>query len=141
MEIPDTKKHKKNLPRFFCETCDFKCYMKCDWDRHIVRPKHIKEIKKLTKTYTCLCGKNFLSNSGLWKHKQICNEKDEFLKKEVIQINTDNNTSSHTNEIDELKEFMKYLMKENSDMKSMMMKVIENGTCNNSNNTTTTTTN
>jgi hypothetical protein len=33
-----------------------------------------------------------------------------------------------TNEIHELKEFMKYLMKENTDMKTMMMEVIKNGT-------------
>ena len=41
-----------------------------------------------------------------------------------------------TNEIQELREFMKYLMKENTDMKSMMMEVIKKDTYNNCNNTT-----
>jgi len=40
------------------------------------------------------------------------------------------------NEVQELKEFMKYLMKENSDMKSMMMEVIKNGTHNTTNTVT-----
>ena len=70
MEIKETKKLKKNLPRFFCKDCDFECYMKCDWDRHISRPKHLFNVggndldeKKLKKTYNCDCGKIFNSNS------------------------------------------------------------------------------
>jgi len=73
------KKLKKNLQRYFCIPCDFKCCMKCDWDRHIMRAKHLKcingnnmETKKLKKTYNCHCGKHFLSNSGLWKHQNKC---------------------------------------------------------------------
>jgi hypothetical protein len=41
------------------------------------------------------------------------------------------------NELDELKGFMNYLMKENSEMKTMMMEVIKNGTTQNSHNNTT----
>jgi hypothetical protein len=80
MEIKEIKKLKKNLNRFYCESCDFKCYMKCDWDRHILRAKHlsnvngnVQEIKNLKKTYFCDCGKKFITNSGLWKHKKVCN--------------------------------------------------------------------
>ena len=81
MEIKEIKKLKKNLPRFFCNVCDFECYMKCDWDRHISRPKHLFNVggndldeKKLKKTYNCDCGKIFNSTSGLWKHKKKCIE-------------------------------------------------------------------
>jgi hypothetical protein len=88
MEIKETEKLKKNLTRFVCEKCDFTCYMKCDWDRHIMRAKHLKfingndmETKKLKKTYFCDCGKHFLSNSGLWKHKKVCNNYEEIEKK------------------------------------------------------------
>jgi hypothetical protein len=61
MEILEIKKHKKNIPKFVCELCDFKCFIKSDWDRHIARDKHInnengnkmeiKNIKKHKKTY------------------------------------------------------------------------------------------
>jgi len=123
MEIKENKKLTKNLPRFFCEACDFKCYMKCDWDRHITRPKHlnnvegnIMEMEKLKKTYICDCGKNFLSNSGLWKHKKVCN--DEIVTKPDKTEPTD-------------KDLIMLLIKENAEMKNMMMEVIKNGTNNN----------
>ncbi len=70
---------KKRNPRFVCISCDFKCYMKCDWERHILRPKHINNVllenaeeKKTNKTYNCKCGRTFLTSSGLWKHEQKC---------------------------------------------------------------------
>ena len=52
MELKEEKKLKKNLHRFFCETCDFKCYMKCDWERHIIRPKHLKGVNEWAKGKT-----------------------------------------------------------------------------------------
>jgi hypothetical protein len=78
----------------------------------------------------CVCGKNFLTKSGLWKHKKTCKMADN------SDSEGENIVISNTNEIQELKEFMKYLMKENSDMKSMMMEVIKNGTHNNNSHTT-----
>jgi len=80
MEIQEIKKLEKNLTKYFCIYCDFTCFQKCDWNRHIIRPKHLKSIerkslltKKLEKNFLCECGKSFLSNAGLWKHKQKCN--------------------------------------------------------------------
>jgi len=118
MEIKETKKLKKNLPRFFCKNCDFECYMKCDWDRHILRPKHQKnvqgnemETKNLKKTYNCDCGRPFNTNSGLWKHKKICNIED-------IQSNENDD-----------KELIMMLVKQNSEM----LEIIKNGTHNTNN--------
>jgi len=93
MEIKENFKLEKNLAKYFCELCDFKCRQKCDWDRHISRPKHIfnqggnvKEIKKLEKTFSCMCGRQFQTNSGLWKHQSKCNN---LVKKEEVKIQTD----------------------------------------------------
>jgi len=73
MEIKEIKKLEKNFAKFCCEICNFKCSQKCDWERHLTRPKHIdghngnqKEIKKLEKTFFCDCGKKFMTNSGVW---------------------------------------------------------------------------
>jgi len=114
MEIVETKKLKKNLPRFFCESCDFKCYMKCDWDRHNTRPKHLASVsgnpedeKKLKKTYYCDCGRIFLSNSGLWKHKKGCGTE------ELTAIDDKND-----------KDLIMMLVKQNSEL----LEVIKNGT-------------
>ncbi len=145
MEIKEIKKLKKNLPRFFCEKCDFKCYMKVDWLRHTSTPKHStcsggngSEIKKLKKTYFCDCGKSFATNSGLWKHKKICLEntceveKSEVEKSDKIQVY--NNELTEQELIDkELtdKELIMMLIKQNSEL----LEVLKHGTTNISNNT------
>jgi hypothetical protein len=125
MEIKETEKLKKNLTRFVCGTCDFKCYMKCDWDRHITRAKHLKavngnelETKKLKKTYNCDCGKLFLSNSGLWKHKKSCNNLEE-IKNEFDEKKDE--TSD--------KDLIMMLVKQNTEL----LEVIKNGTHNTTN--------
>ena len=67
---------------FCCDLCDFKCYKKSEWIRHINTKKHMyghngnkKETAELTKnaTHECVCGKTYSSLSGIWKHKKICN--------------------------------------------------------------------
>ena len=125
MEIKETEKLKKNLIRFICGTCDFKCYMKCDWDRHITRAKHLKavngnelETKKLKKTYICDCGKLFLSNSGLWKHKKGCNNLEE-IKNEVDEKKDEASD----------KDLIMMLVKQNTEL----LAVIKNGTHNTTN--------
>jgi hypothetical protein len=125
MELKEIKKLKKNLQRFCCEPCDFKCYMKCDWDRHVLRPKHLKctqgndmEIKKLKKTYNCDCSKLYLSASGLWKHKKVCN-----------QISSQEDKDIDDNKDTDDKELIMMLVKQNSEL----LEVIKGGTHNNNN--------
>jgi dGTP triphosphohydrolase len=114
MEIELTKKLKKNLPRFFCEFCDFKCYMKCDWDRHILRPKHIKnengtnlETNLDKKTYFCNCGKKYTTKSGLWKHKKSCTE--------------ENSDTNITTPFELTKETILAILKQNSEFQQMLL--------------------
>jgi hypothetical protein len=150
----DTIKHQKNIQKFVCEFCDFRCSKKGDWDRHILTSKHInkvnliqndttKNIKNIENTetnennentheYLCDCGNKYKHHSGLWRHKTkgICVfTKEEFYEKEKIYQPTD-------------KDLIMMLIKENSELKTMMMeqqnmmmKVIENGTTHNSHNT------
>ena len=135
MEIKEIKKLKKNLPRFFCEYCDFKCYMKVDWTRHTNTPKHLTccggnglEIQKLKKTYFCSCGKSFATNSGLWKHKKICLEITcEIEKEDKIQLYNNELIDKEVTD----KELIMMLIKQNSEL----LEVLKNGTNNNSNNT------
>ncbi len=66
---------KLTSPNFECKLCDFKCCKQSDWNRHIKTQKHSAiEIAKTPhdKTHFCLCGKGFVTNSGLWRHKQKC---------------------------------------------------------------------
>jgi len=128
MEIKEIKKLEKNLNKYFCETCDFKCKQKCDWDRHILRPKHInnqKEIQKLEKTFICKCSKIFLTSAGLWKHKKICTFK---IKENIVEEKEDINIDITD------KNLILTLIQQNNELQKQMLEVIKNGTTTNINN-------
>jgi hypothetical protein len=142
MDIKEIKKLEKNFLNYHCSYCNFKCSQKCDWERHITRPKHLNavngnhvEIKKLEKEFFCDCGKKFMTNSGLWKHKSnnTCSTKNVIVKEEkkYDEITDKNLIMMLINENKELKTIM-------LEQQNMMMKVLENGTHNITNNTTNT---
>jgi len=133
------KKGKKGQTVYSCEKCAFKCCKKYSWDRHLLTLKHSMEmngndleIEKGQKgqnknNFICEnCNKTFQTNTGLWKHKKKCNK-------------LNNNTIDVTNKDELIIQLLKQnteLIKENSEFKNMMMKVLENGTHNNNNNNT-----
>jgi hypothetical protein len=142
MEILETKKLEKNLKKFVCEICDFKCFQKCDWTRHLTTQKHKNRVvgniqenlemgKKLENPeyYVCICGKIFKTKSGLWKHNKICKSIDM--------------QSSHTIEPTD-KQLVMMLIKENSELrkeqsniKELILEIVKNGTNNVIHNNTT----
>jgi hypothetical protein len=133
----DNEKTPKNSNKFYCEVCDFKCCKNSDWERHIVRQKHINNVNDKNNknktpenaaTYICICGKSYKHSSGLSRHKKL--ENCEMLNENVKNIEE----KDEDNKIEEIKEIMRYLMKENSEMKSLMMEVIKTGTHNTTNN-------
>jgi len=132
MEINGDYPKKPNT--FVCEKCDFITCNKKDYSRHIVTRKHIINhsqcfsIEKPQKNpYKCICGKIYKENSGLWRHKKVCDfdEKNE-------------NTISH----DKNEKLIEYLMKENKEIKEMILEIVKNGITNtNTNHSHNTTTN
>ena len=125
-------KNSEKLCDYSCEKCHFNTCNKNDYNRHLKTKKHISNglqsfsMEKTQKnSYTCDCGKTYKDNSGLWRHKKKCNDGEK--------ISLDIEEIPKSDEINELKEFMKYLMQENSEMKNMMMEVIKNGTISNTN--------
>ena len=137
--------YAKNLPLiYFCKFCDFKCFKKNDWTRHIMTPKHMKnDAKDYTKLhqkdnknlYKCVCGKEYKHRQGLWKHKQTCNFKvEENEENEEKQIIKKLNEIKNDNEITQLTNLVLEMVKQNSELQKSMMKVLENGTHNTTNN-------
>jgi len=147
-----TEKHKKTHIRFECIECDFKCYAKSDWERHILRPKHLENVKinilstKNTKkhkkthsfseyssdpenAYDCFCGKEFKDRSGLWRHKKKCCAANKETEQNI-------NKSSNVVDINNLTTLICELVKSNTDIHKSVIELCKNGT-NNSVNTNT----
>ena len=102
----------KNPFKFFCENCDFLSNNKKDYHKHLETEKH-NGLQKTTilpqKTpddYSCECGKTYRHHSSLWKHRQKCPKKEECSQEDA--------------------DLLKYLMKENSELKTMILDVCKN---------------
>jgi hypothetical protein len=95
----------KNPSKYNCYNCDFTTCNKKDFTRHLNTKKHKNQFsqslsmeKPKNLPIQCICGKNYKDNSGLWRHKKICND---------IKIN-------------DQQQLVEYLMKENSEFKQLM---------------------
>ena len=69
-----TDKINKN---FKCETCDFSCCWKSNFDKHLLTAKHIRLTTTSIKMgeYGCVCGKKYKQRQSLHKHKKTCKGK------------------------------------------------------------------
>ena len=126
LERMTTEKMKKNDKKYCCEICYFNTCKKKNFDIHLQTQKHKNNVlttddnEKNDKKYCCeICEKNFNDRAGLWRHKKKC-----------IIINKDHDYEN-SEETGEIKEFMKYLIKENSEFKNLMMEMMKNGVNNN----------
>ena len=121
----------KNLAyKYYCDSCDYKCYRKYHWERHLTTTKHINstnsnnlatKMPQKGQQYECEhCSKQYSDRSGLWRHKKKCIQKEETIP----LINTTNTIYTSAldlalNTIDEQKELIQYLMKEKSEFKQI----------------------
>jgi len=142
---------EKNIKNFSCEFCHFICSKKGDFSRHCLTAKHQKRVKMIQKDtkdtkktsndvilpnftshceskFQCICGNVYKYHSGLWRHKQNCN-KNSSINPYYDNINKNLVQNEHTD-----KELVMLLIKENSELKNMMMEVIKTGTHNTYNN-------
>ena len=116
---------QKLSKNYRCEICDYNTDRKSNLINHFGSVKHQKELggtKIKQKTYFCNnCNKSYQTSAGLWKHKNknTCNEET---------IDNETNTKETSD-----KELIMMLIKENSEMKNMMMEVIKGGTHNTTN--------
>ena len=126
------EKAPKNPILFECKYCDYSSVKIKDYKRHLLTDKHINrtflndlEQKKPQKPKVFICSnckKCYKARNSLWYHEQKC-------CKEINNVPT----TIVTNEPSD-KELIMLLIKENSELKNMMIKVIENGTHNTTNN-------
>jgi hypothetical protein len=126
-----TEKSEKSEALFVCQPCHFRCSTKCDWIRHIARLKHTTNVNgntlstKTAKTYDCDCGKSYSDRTGLWKHKQKCNDKNSINGEELVSL---------TNLVLEVVKSNNELQKQNQEIQKQMLEVCKNGIINTTNN-------
>jgi hypothetical protein len=146
METFGNQNQQKLVNYFYCELCDYESSRKYNFDTHLNSLKHRKNTENsifgnqtkqnqqttISDQIMCKnCDKLFINRSGLWKHKKKCLTKDELIS--LIPSN-----------IEEQKELMQFLIKENSDFKQLMIdqnktmiELAKNSGHNINNNTTT----
>ena len=115
MVVNDSKKVPKSSKKYECVCCDYVTSRKSQFDRHLSTEKHKKQendskmvvngSEKVPKSsnFTCECGKVYKFDSGYYRHKKTCNS-----------LNTNNSDMNN-------KDLVLYLMKENTELKQMMM--------------------
>lgn len=119
MEIQPTL---KKMPIFYCEICDFNSSKESNMSKHLSTRKHRdRELeiesssKKMPKNaaisleYKCeTCCKNFITASGLWKHKKTCS----------ITITMPDVANDSKEEMKQMTSMIMQLMTQNSDLMS-----------------------
>jgi hypothetical protein len=125
---------KTSQKYFYCEKCNYKCFKKFNWDRHLMTSKHKNELqgnnkkehkeqKEQEEGLTCeYCNKLYKNRSGLWKHKQ---------SETCSNINQKPNDNNNKND-----KLIEYLLRENKEIKDLILEIVKNGITNTTNNTT-----
>ena len=89
----DDEKVAKVAKEYVCICCNYKCFRKNDYDKHLATAKHKKmeisknminlddeKVAKVAKVaneeFVCICGKSYKYRQGLFKHQQKCNTKE-----------------------------------------------------------------
>ena len=125
------------IPKSFeCNLCDFICFNKKDYKRHLVTRKHLianntnLNNPSIPTVYTCnVCAQVYKHRSSLCKHKKQC---------KPVVINT---PPPPINETQSLCELVKELVKSNQELQKQVIELCKQGTHNTTNTTTTTNSN
>jgi hypothetical protein len=144
MEVLGDIKTSKDIKKFVCKECDFSCCKKGDWNRHILRPKHInltmsndyETTNASYKTNICnICGKDYKSRNGLWNHKKKCNIEE---KPKELSLNNQLSSVITPELVMELiknnKELQSIILEQHTTLNNLVKNGISNTTANNSHN-------
>ena len=137
----DSKKSLKVANRFECNICYYNTSKRSDFNKHLSTRKHknnvndskmienegkiSQKIAKLDSLYSCECGKQYKYDSGYYRHKKTCH---------MNSIKVQNNIQNKNNEHDKNKynensnqDLMLLILKENKELKQMIIDVCKNG--------------
>ena len=133
----DNETIPKNPKCFSCEKCDYTCFSKKDFNKHLSTRKHTmdktdkEKIPKSPLTYACcVCNKTYKYQSGLCKHKKTCvNPQQEIIPTDDIHVLTEL--------VKELVSSNYNIVKQNQELQKKVVDLSAKETHNTTNNTTT----
>ena len=157
----DSKLSSKVVDKYVCLCCDYYTSRNSDYIKHLSTDKHKKRVNDSEMVvndsnlsskvahYECKCGKIYKYDSGYYRHKKKCSLVNTVIHSSDTDTDSDSDSESAKKLHQKLQiyDLVKYLMKENSELKNMMLEqqnlvleMAKNGTTNtnNSNNTTNT---
>ena len=126
---PRANENTKMSKIYECNLCDYTSSRKYNYNRHLLKCKSnnnthgdiketIDEQNEQQSKYTCnICNKIYMSRNGLWKHKQKC-----ISNNDKATCNTDNDITNDIND----KNLIMMLIKENKEIKNMMVDIMKN---------------
>ena len=107
------KKVAKVAKEYSCECCDYKCFNKTNYMKHLQTVKHKylqntdKNVLKLEIKFDCICGKSYKHRQSLYTHQNKCN----------YIVSKEKNSKSDV----DLKEMFIEIIKENHELRTMMV--------------------
>ena len=143
----DNEKLRKVAFEFSCKKCDYICYNKTNFNKHLSTRKHIdnKKLLKVASIYKCdKCNRIYKHQSGLCKHRKTCSLNLTLTVQDAISPNITcsvQDTSSRADEIEILSNLVKELVKsnqetqlQNQELQKHVIELCKNGTHNTTNN-------
>jgi len=149
MDTKRDKKGRKNPQKFYCKYCDYTTCHKNKFARHISTLKHTKRTNGIKMVqndmfspflskkgqqdncgeFVCKCGKSYMYNSGLYRHKSVCKIINKYDKN-----NTDKGIiSKNPNDNNLIVDLLKKMDEKDKQIMELIPKVGNNNTTNNTN--------
>jgi hypothetical protein len=101
-----------------CDICNYKCSTNSEFKRHLFTAKHKRltttneKSRKIKESYSCDCGKTYIHNSSLYKHKKTCS----IISNSIVIVENTDEKPSVMDIITQNKEIMDMLVLQNKEL-------------------------
>ena len=133
----------KNAVLLDCKCCDFKCFKKSDWERHLTTQKHLhrttcvnleqKNAEKDKKFICKFCKKSYKARNSLWYHENKCESNidvSSHMSDENIYVTTSQQHTQTQSDIQALTGLIFELVKSNTELQKSMFEICKQGQTN-----------